>query len=279
MDIDSLLNTLDTCGQLGLVLSTEESLTLYNSLLLLQNENHFRKAFFWGRIFGHEKDYYVAYGYTNDVLLNRVFYYSTNCRDWGLLPRPTDKALLLTPLCTSKFQGDPALVVDILIEKDEISIGEKLKAPQVRQLKEEDRLAAAIHLINEEAVVVPRGVLFQRPDGVVVENLSFEGLSYLEAMEVKSFLHYRKARNKWNTNLLTRNDYNYAIDFLDCADEDVPEGCFVTQISPGGIYVVVQSLYWTGFMLYHKIGTPIYGYAYFGNGRKCFNLPFMLQLL
>ncbi|XP_065159059.1 radial spoke head protein 9 homolog [Atheta coriaria] len=279
MDINSLVHTLDTCGQMGLILSTEESLVLHNSLLLLQNENHFRKIFFWGKIFGEEQDYYIAYGYQKDALLGNTFYYSKNCTDWGLLPPASEAAKLLTPFCATKFQGDPSVVVDILVEDDEITIPEKERKPKIRPLKEEDRLAATVYYINFEAVVIPRGVLFKREDGVVVENLSFQGLDDLESLEVKTFLHFRKPEQKWNKNLLTRNDYNYAIDFLDSAGDDVPEGCFAVQTSPGGTYVIVKSLYWPGFMLWHRLKTPEYGFVYFGHGKKCFDVPFMVQAL
>lgn len=279
MDLDSVLYSLDTSGNIGHVISTEEGLILYNSLLMLQNENHFRKIYFWGRIFGVEKDYYISYGYVKDALLGRIYYYSTNCIDWGLLPQPTDSAKLLTPLCTSKFQGDPSLVIDILLEKDEIALGTPLKEPQVRRLKEEDRLSATVHSITYEAVALPRGALFKRPDGVVVENRSFEGLNNLEAQEIKCFLHYRIPTQKWNTNLLTRYDYNYAMDFLDPCDTDIPQGCFSLQISLGGILAVFKSLYWPGCICYHYIGTPKYGFVYFGHGKKNLDVPFMLRPL
>lgn len=276
MDLRSLLNNLDSCGQHGHIISTEEGLVLYNSLLLLQNENHFRKIYFWGRIFGADKDYYIVYGYVKDALVGRIFYYSTNCTDWGLLPKPTENGLLLTPLCTTKFQGDPALVIDILIEKDETTKELQADAPKVVQLKEEDRLSATVHYINEQAIAIPRGVLFQRPDGVVVENLSFEGLTPLDAQELCSFVHFRVPHQKWNTNLLVRPDYNYALDFLDTLDTDIPDGCWSMQIVDGGRVVTLKSLYWPGTLIYHNIGTATYGYVYIGNGKKVLDVPFQL---
>nr|CAH7750884.1 unnamed protein product [Callosobruchus chinensis] len=56
-----------------------------------------------------------------------------------------------------------------------------------------DRLASTIFLITVEAAVVPRGALFRRPDGVIVENLSFEGLTTLDAREIGSFLPLQRA--------------------------------------------------------------------------------------
>lgn len=55
------------------------------------------------------------------------------------------------------------------------------------QLKEEDRLAATVGFINQEAVVIPRGVLLKEPDGYVVVNKAFEGASklYLQLFKKK----------------------------------------------------------------------------------------------
>ncbi|RZC39253.1 Radial spoke domain containing protein [Asbolus verrucosus] len=277
MNLDEILNTLHISEQSGHVISTEEGIILHNALLILQNENHFRKIFFWGRIFGTDNDYYLAYGYRSDALHDRIFYYSTNCLNWGLLPSPTEYAKKLTPLCTVKFQGDPALVLDVLLEKDEISFGAPLQEPQVKKLKEEDRLSATIFFINQEVLTLPRGALFKRADGVIVENLSFEGLTTLESREIKSFLHFRVPTQKWNTNLLTRDDYNYAIDFLDPLDTDIPEGCWLQNLTSSEDIVVLKSLYWPGMFFYHFLGTPRYGFLYFGNGIKCLDVPFFLN--
>lgn len=107
MDLNSILDCLHHVGHSGHVVSTEEQIVLHNSLLILQNENHFRNVFFWGKILGAERDYFVAYGYVKDALHGRVYYYSRNCVNWGLMPKPTKDGLLLTPLCTSRFQGLP----------------------------------------------------------------------------------------------------------------------------------------------------------------------------
>lgn len=277
MNVNEILDCLKSIVHFGQIISTEEQLVLQNSLLILQNENHFRNVFFWGKILGAEKDYFIAFGYVKDVLKGRIFYYSNNGINWGLLPQPTQNGLMLTPLCTTIFQGDPALVIDVLIEKGETSIKEKLRVPQIKKLKEEDRLASLISIINHEAIIIPRGAHFQRPDGVTVENLSFEGLSVLEAREIFSFLHDRDPIQKLNTNLLIRDDYNYAMDFLDPLDIDKPEGSWIIQISAGESIVLLKSLYWPGLIFYHFIKTPRYGFLYIGNGKRSIDIPFMLS--
>lgn len=95
-------------------------------------------------------------------------------------------------------------------------------------------------MISEEAFILPRGALFKRYDAVIVENRAFEGLNLLECDELRSYLHYRRPHEKWNTNLLTRKDYNYAIDFLDTIESDKPSGTFIwnTVVS----YYIIKQL-------------------------------------
>lgn len=276
MNLESVLGTLETTGYVGHVICTEEAMVLHNSLLILQNENHFRNTFFWGRISGVERDYYIAFGYVTDALKGRVYYYSRDCVNWGLLPNPTQHAKKVTPFCNTKFQGDPALVIDIMIEREETTWDTPLYKPEIKKLKEEDRLAATVHMITNEAALVPRGALFTKPDGIVVENISFEGLTLLDSRELSSYQHYRMPTRKWNTNLLTRDDYNYATDFLDPLDIDIPEGCWQIQILAGDTIAIIKSLFWPGLYAYHVVQTPKYGFVYFGSGKKCLDTAFML---
>lgn len=164
-----------------------------------------------------------------------------------------------------------------MIEKDETLIPGKRKQPETRKLKEEDRLACTVQYITEDVGVVPRGALFHRPDGVVVENANFEGLSTLDAREIKSFLHFRKPTRKVNTNLLERDDYNYAMDFLDPLDIDIPEGCWEIQITADEEMIILKSLYWPGLVFFHKLRTPKHGFIYFGPGKKSLDSVFMLS--
>lgn len=175
------------------------------------------------------------------------------------------------------FTGDPALVSDVTIEIDETSVPGERKAQVIFKLKEEDRLASIVHTIINEAGVIPRGALFKKADGVVIENMGFEGLSTLDAREIKSFQHFRVPTRKLNVNLLTRYDYNYAIDFLDPLDTDIPQGCWQLQLTPDEDYVILRSMYWPGLLFFHKLRTPRHGFIYFGYGKKCVDSTFLLS--
>lgn len=163
------------------------------------------------------------------------------------------------------------------IEKDETSIPGTRKVPQSRKLKEEDRLASVVHQIINEAGVVPRGDIFKKTDGVVIESPGFEGLSTLWAREIKSFQHFCPPTRKLNTNLLTNDDYNYAIDFLDPLDIDIPEGSWQLQITPEEDKVILKSMYWPGLMFFHKMKTIKHGFFYLGYGKKSYDSIFRLS--
>ena len=44
------------------------------------------------------------------------------------------------------------------------------------EMKEVDRLAAVVALVDEEGAVVPRGAYLKTPQGVVTLNKSFQGI-------------------------------------------------------------------------------------------------------
>lgn len=58
---------------------------LKHSLIEVQRQNKFTNVYFWGRVDGLDKDYYIAFGYADDCLGKRCYYYSQNCAEWFLL--------------------------------------------------------------------------------------------------------------------------------------------------------------------------------------------------
>ena len=57
-------------------------------------------------------------------------------------------------------------------------------------MKEVDRLATVVALIQEEAAVVPKGAYIQTQTGAVVLNNSFQGLSYAEVSLLSYYQHF-----------------------------------------------------------------------------------------
>ncbi|KAL6268639.1 hypothetical protein P5V15_001773 [Pogonomyrmex californicus] len=280
MDCLKLLETLDVFGCAGICISTESSQLLQNSLLILQTENHFQKCYYWGRIHGLQNDYHIAFGFEKDCMNGQIYYYSTDGMNWLLLPKATKYGRFLSPLAINKFEGDPSIVINVYDANPPFPPNEDPQTyyggPLPKELKEEDRLAATVEFITQDAAIIPRGAWFKCPNGDVIENPSFGGLCALDASQLKSYLHARLPKEKWNVNLLSRPDYNYALDFLDSIDLDVPQECWNLQCLLGGRLIVLHSLYWQGMTFFHRVNSPHYGFLYVGHGKKNLDLPFMI---
>ncbi|XP_054265450.1 radial spoke head protein 9 homolog [Macrosteles quadrilineatus] len=146
------------------------------------------------------------------------------------------------------------------------------------ELKEEDRLAATVQLISDEAAIVPRGGLFKQTDGTCVHSRAFEGIKLEDADSMCSFQHYRAPRHDYNTNLMIRCDYNYALDFLDTIDKDLPADCWSAQLVEGDRSIILRSLHWPGLMFFHYLNSPDHGFIYVGQGLRNLDIPFMTQV-
>lgn len=255
----------------GSMLNNEQITLLQNSLTLLQNDNHFKYMHYWGQIYAVAADYFIAVGIGDDVLADKKYFYTTDFKFWALLPKSKKKYKQLSLLATTPFRGDTTIKIKVLDEGLEDENPEKCKI-----MKEESRLAATISNICDEAEICARGQVLKRPDGTIVINSNFYGLTNQEAKQLQSYLHIRPAQQKWNTNLLTRPDYNYSMDFLDSIDTDIPKGCWNLSLEQSGSVAYLKNLYWPGMLYFHKIRTSDAGFCYVGNGRKNFDVPFLL---
>lgn len=255
----------------GMMMSSELISLLQNSMTLLQVENHFNHVHYWGQIYAVDFDYHIAVGIGHDAMADRKYFYTTDFKFWGLLPKAKKKYKLLSLLTTFPFRGDPSLKIKVLDESLDETHPERCQF-----MKEENRLAATISNICDEAEICARGQLLKQPDGTIVINSNFYGLTAAEAKFLKSYLHIRPAQQRWNTNLLTRQDYNYSMDFLDSIDQDIPNGCWNLSLEQAGSVAYLKSLYWPGMVFFHKVKTPDAGFLYVGNGRKNLDVPFLL---
>ncbi|XP_053612623.1 radial spoke head protein 9 homolog [Plodia interpunctella] len=271
MDVHKLWQYKEYMNVNGFMLTSELITILQNSLTLLQVENHFAHIQYWGQIYALSGDYHIAVGITNDAMADRKYFYTTDFKFWGLLPKAKRKYKLLSLITFFPFHGNPSLKIKVLDEALEENNPDRCQF-----MKEENRIAATIANICDEAEICARGQLIKQPDGTVVINPNFYGLNSAEAKQLKSYLHIRQAQQRWNTNLLTRPDYNYSMDFLDSIDQDIPNGCWNLSLEQSGTVAYLRSLYWPGMTYFHKIKTPDAGFLYVGNGRKNLDVPFLL---
>lgn len=78
--------------------------------------------------------------------------------------------------------------------------------------------------------------------------------------------------------MLERKDYNYAFDFLETIDNDIPQNfAWSHKYQKGGALTILRPLYWPGMTFYHNINTPLHGFYYCGNGKKNIDVLFMLE--
>jgi radial spoke head protein 9 len=265
MNVANLKESSELMSSDGYKLNHQHAALIENSLILLQRDNKFLHVFWWGRISGFEADYFIAFGYKNNILFNKKFFYSLNCVDWYLLPPAKPELFDPSTHCMLKFQGDPTHI--------QFCDGNNAKI----HMKEEDRLACVVHLITEEAALVPRGAFYKRTDQEITMNPLFRGLTCTDAQSFTNYQLFRAPRNRYNYNLLKRQHYNYATDFFDTLDDVLPVNkSFAIRLDRNKEVVFLKSLHWPGMNFFHKCSTAVHGFRYMGDGIKNMDLLFMI---
>lgn len=266
----------------GHVLSAEQQTQLANSLTIAKHNNKFSKIFFWGKIFGIKEDYLIAQGISgNDELSERTTLYSVTGNDWHLLSVPDEKTQEDALQIRGRFIGDPMFEY----EQHEVrrwGSGENAQDDDFSiQVKEEARLATVIMKIDDEAMIVPRGAFMRTPAGIVMRNQSFAGLNEKQVSNLENWFHFSGPVKLPGKSLLEKADLTAPIDFLEQASGDVPtKGSWSIQAERGpGVdtsLIKLRSLHWPGAESCHVPDTKQFARAYFGDGLKNINLPFML---
>lgn len=145
------------------------------------------------------------------------------------------------------------------------------------EVREDTLLAYFVKTISDESAMIPRGSILKNIDGGNRFNPNFQGLNQSEALSMKNYQLFRSPRNDWNRNLIQRPDLNYYTDFLDTPDDVLPgEHTHSVFYDKTDKTVYIHSLAWIGMHCFHECETRKFGFAYFGNGRKNFDLIFLL---
>lgn len=283
MDAQFLLQDLQYFSSSGHVMSSEQMTQLANSLTIAKHNNKFSKIFFWGKIYGIKEDYLIAQGISgNDELTERTTLYSVSGNDWHLLSIPDEKTQEDALQIRGRFMGDPMHDYE-QHEVKRFTSGENNEDTDdiAIQVKEEARLAAVIMKIDEEAMLVPRGAFLRSPAGIVMKNGSFSGLDDKQVSNLENWFHFSGPIKLPKKSLLEKADLAAPIDFLEQASIDVPfTGSWSIQNERGpGVdssLIKLRSLHWPGAESCHIPNTKQFARAYFGDGLKNINLPFML---
>lgn len=146
---------------------------------------------------------------------------------------------------------------------------------EVVTMKEEDRLAAVVAEIDNDAVLVPRTAFVLTPVGRVEENRFFCGLSAADAADLGNYCHFRPA-TMTTTKRVSRADSDPSVEFLDLAGDDTPDGIWRFQYERGGAVVFLRNFLWPGYAFYHLPGTVHYGSLYMGDGLYNVDFPHMI---
>lgn len=111
MNVNDFREGIELMSHSGFKLTDLESALIENSLIILQSDNKFQNIFFVGRIDTSGTDrYYVAFGYSKDVLKDRKFFYSLNGHEWVMMPELKPKLMPIARNVKTSFRGDPAFV-------------------------------------------------------------------------------------------------------------------------------------------------------------------------
>lgn len=114
MNVQYLKENNELLSYSGLKLTDMEAALVENSLVILQSNNKFKDIFFMGRIETSGADrYYIAFGYTKDILKDRKFFYSLNGYEWVMMPDFKPKLMSVALKVKSCFRGDPAYVEQV----------------------------------------------------------------------------------------------------------------------------------------------------------------------
>ncbi|XP_053696608.1 radial spoke head protein 9 homolog [Sabethes cyaneus] len=259
-------------------LSSEEHFKLEHSLRNLQRAQQLNSVYFLGKLEGMEADYYLAFGCPGqDLFSGRKLFYSLNLIDWYLLLEPKSWTSDWDQI-KSMFRGDPAfqLTVDFgpqfTLDEDLVPIE---GASRILVLKEQDRLWFVVSRLLEEAAVVPRGVLYHTTDGKSVINSFFDGMPVCDGVDLRNYHHFRLPVTEPRKNLLKRDKCSYFFDVFDPAVYCIPKvESFDLTRDPMRDVVLLKSLQWPGMVSFQRANSKAYGFFYFGDGRKNWNLMF-----
>jgi len=278
------LNELSYVQAAGVTLNVEEKSCLSTSLLLLKDSQQLKRLFFWGKITGVQKDYYVAVGGSENVMVGgRTYFYSTNMSDWSPLPEIAGKEAEFAVAVRGRFMGDSAFEYTLdgepedRLDENGQGFGDTIN--------EEKRLSATVRAIDADTSVVPRGAIFKGKMNEYKVNETFQGLTQSELGLINYYYHERPS-----TGLRARINKEHdpatdRFDVFDCLAYDVPEqGSWSCTKEKGGAYALLRSLKWPGYIAYHAPKSAnfeassgkatSYGGVYCGTGEMNFDVSF-----
>lgn len=268
MELYDLENGLRSIATAGHVMNCQELLGLQARLQALKTKEEYREVFLWGKIFGEERDYYIAYGTrTEDFEFpSKAFYYALEgVFDFVALQRLTEFVAdaVVDLNLDGPFSGNPEL---------ELSA----EGEEKPRILETDRLAQVVQEVDFDTAVVPKGAYALNETDRVVPNADFRGLHHADAMSLSGYVHFRPPTSPAALRALARTDGEFYANFLDPLETDLPRGCWAIRQDVAMNMVMLRSLSWPGYVAFHHPCTRKFGSLYFGYATKNRDLAFIL---
>jgi radial spoke head protein 9 len=225
----------------GVCLNLEEQLKLEIALNTLHMDIKSDEMWFWGKITGVEKDYYVAVAiYFREHLFPKKKFYFCNSNNFlfSELPETHEHHLADVHKYNAYFIGNPDIILQCYEESEsnatEVEEGEDVFKPKLRlkNLTESDRLSYVIRSIDFDCSVVPQGAFKMLPVNELRRNDNFLGKRYFNNLGLSSydlhhlsrFMHFRMPQEKDKLDLIATGDAVFKFNFMDSLDQDSIKG-------------------------------------------------------
>lgn len=273
----------------GVTLSIEERLKLETQLDKLKSDIKSDEMWFWGKIMGVEKDYYVAeaiYYKEHPVFPQKKFFFCSSSNFiFSELPEIQEHHLPDFPKFNTYFIGNPDIILEKyedrqttgIIDEEEIEKGNFNPVLKKKNLTESDRLSYVVRSIENDTSVVPMGGFKMLPIKEMRRNDIFEGLPSEEIDQLGKYFHFRAPQNQNKKDLIAMGKAVFDFGFLDSIEEDKIKGSWSIQVDSAKTVSNIRSMIWPGYFAYHKTNTTMFGGVYIGYGIKNVDIPFMQQ--
>jgi len=279
METESFDSSLKYINLNGVTLNIDERLNLKLSLAQLSSELKLEQVFFWGKIIGTVKDYYIAYSldYTHKThgFPTKHFYWASSSNFiFATLPAPLEKFASAFNELNVYFTGEHDRIVIEQPVSAPVVIDEDLVIPS-KMVTELNRLSHVVCSIENNCAVVPRGSFKFTPLKETIKNEAFRGLAK-DAFSLTSWQHFRVVSQPDKVSLMQRDEAVYNNGFLDDIQADYPKGCWSLVKDCTESVANIRNNLWPGYYAFHRLNTPLYGSLYIGQGIRNNDLPFMV---
>ena len=130
-----------------------------------------------------------------------------------------------------------------------------------------------VRRIDFECAVVPYPSHKSTLTGELILAHGFSGLSPQELPLMQSYRHFREADEETRLKIFVESD-KQALNTLESLHKDIPKNCWSIVLDHSKLVSFVRNFKWPGFLAYARANTSVYGYCYFGDGRRVNDLVF-----